>query len=176
MISLFSYPLCRLRGNEEIEYEMAFDINCTDVSGQTALYIACQMGNARLVQVLLKFRIPVKETPQQSPTEPEPSTSPTKSRLSEGIQGILSKLSLATNQNLVTGRPTKPNLVSPLNLNIYCEDFQTALHLAVKQGNHTIASSLLAAKADPNLPIHPPPSQHLLTPSNHHHQGQVQHM
>ncbi len=152
---------------------MAFDINGTDVSGQTALYIACQMGNGRLVQVLLKYRVPVKETPVTTPTTEEPvpptPTSPTK-RLSEGIQGILSKLSLVTNQNLVagTGRPTKPNLISPLDLDTYCEDFQTALHLAVKQGNHTIASSLLGAKADPNLPIHPPPSQHLLTPSHSH--------
>ena len=100
-----------------LTYEMAFDINMKDVSDQNALYIACQMGNQRLVETLLKYRVEgrkpgelaesVKASPIQSPesqTDKSKSmTSPNKKRLSEGIQGILNKLSIATNQNLVPG-------------------------------------------------------------------------
>jgi len=42
-----------------------------------------------------------------------------------------------------------------VDVNAYCEDYQTALHVAVKQKNHAIATALLNAKADPNLLILP---------------------
>jgi hypothetical protein len=103
---------------------MAFDVNLKDVSDQNALYIACQMGNQRLVDALLKFRVegrkpgekptkvttpttacpvqsPVRDSNPSTPTSESKNQSPNKKRLSEGIQGILSKLSIATNQNLM---------------------------------------------------------------------------
>jgi Leucine-rich repeat (LRR) protein len=43
-------------------------------------------------------------------------------------------------------------------VNAYCEDYQTPLHVAVKQRSHAIATMLLTAKADPNIPILPSPS------------------
>lgn len=36
---------------------MAFDINMKDVTGQSALYLACYVGNQKLVDLLLKHRI-----------------------------------------------------------------------------------------------------------------------
>lgn len=94
---------------------MPFDINTKDVSGQNALYIACQMGNQRLIDTLLKHRVEVRKLGEQrrrtiQPSESEQNleqaknTSPNKRRVSEGIQGIISKLSLATNQNLSSSK------------------------------------------------------------------------
>lgn len=45
-------------------------------------------------------------------------------------------------------------------MNAYCEDYQTPLHVVVKQRNHAIATILLNAKADPNLIILPSPHGH----------------
>jgi len=100
---------------------MAFDINLKDVSGQNALYIACQMGNPRLVESLLKYRVPCrkigepkKEANLQSPIKEEPSekeqpksASPTKRRVSDGIAGIISRLSVLTHQNLSSSNSSK---------------------------------------------------------------------
>lgn len=36
---------------------MAFDINMKDVTGQSALYLACYVGNQKLVDLLLKHRV-----------------------------------------------------------------------------------------------------------------------
>lgn len=41
----------------QYEYEMAFDINTKDVTGQSALYLACYVGNQKLVDLLLKHRV-----------------------------------------------------------------------------------------------------------------------
>jgi ankyrin repeat protein len=109
----------------DLEVELPFDINLKDVSGQTALYIACQMGNQKLVDILLHNKVqgrpkdgnvnvkcPTPKTeqpPPETPTSPVSeagSGSPGKKRvISEGIQGILSKLSLATKQNLTAAAP-----------------------------------------------------------------------
>lgn len=173
----------------DVEYEMPFDINLKDVSGQNALYIACQMGNQRLVDTLLKHKVEFRKIGEkrQSTSKPvsqseseqnlsgsgesEKATSPTKKRLSEGIQGILQKLSLVTNQNLV-GVKKQENLICPIDINAYCEDYQTALHVAVKQRSHVIASSLLNAKADANLSILPAPnSASASSPFDHQSRG-----
>lgn len=41
----------------QFEYDMAFDINMKDVTGQSALYLACYVGNQKLVDLLLKHRV-----------------------------------------------------------------------------------------------------------------------
>lgn len=101
---------------------MPFDINMKDVSGQNALYIACQMGNQRLIDTLLKHRVEVRKLGEKrratiQPSESEQNfadltknTSPNKRRVSESIQGIISKLSLATNQNLISLKVSIPNI------------------------------------------------------------------
>lgn len=39
------------------EYQVAFDINSRDVNGQTVLYLACCVGNLKIVELLLKFQV-----------------------------------------------------------------------------------------------------------------------
>ena len=36
---------------------MPFDINKKDVTGQSALYLACYVGNQKLVDILIKYRV-----------------------------------------------------------------------------------------------------------------------
>jgi ankyrin repeat protein len=39
------------------EYEMPFDLNMKDVTGQNVLYVASFLGNYKMVELLLKFRL-----------------------------------------------------------------------------------------------------------------------
>jgi hypothetical protein len=41
----------------EWEYEMPFDLNMKDVTGQNVLYVASFLGNYKMVELLLKFRV-----------------------------------------------------------------------------------------------------------------------
>lgn len=36
---------------------MPFDINERDATGQTILYVACLLGNKKLLDVILKFKV-----------------------------------------------------------------------------------------------------------------------
>ena len=39
------------------EYDFAFDINLCDVTGQTALYLACCVSNVKIVELLLNLKV-----------------------------------------------------------------------------------------------------------------------
>ena len=39
------------------EYDVPFDINLRDVNGQTVLYLACCVGNLKIVEILLKYQV-----------------------------------------------------------------------------------------------------------------------
>lgn len=41
----------------EWEYQLAFDVNMKDVTGQNVLYLASLLGNYKMVDVLLKFKV-----------------------------------------------------------------------------------------------------------------------
>ncbi|XP_068220598.1 leucine-rich repeat serine/threonine-protein kinase 1 isoform X12 [Palaemon carinicauda] len=172
----------------QFEYDMAFDINMKDVTGQSALYLACYVGNQKLVDLLLKHKVQAtkvktkeesdKERHQKnhetisndsksssrenSKTSIEVSTdvaensdevtSPTKHRISGGIQALMSKLNLVRTEN-----NSKENMLSPLDIDMYCNsNTETALHIAVKNKHHSIVSMLLAAGANPNLRVYLP--------------------
>lgn len=82
-------------------------------------------------------------------------TSPTRRRISDGIQSIMSKLNLGissvTNSNDINER-----MISPWNIDDYCNQHsETALHAAVRQKHAEIVSLLLSAGANPNLCIYP---------------------
>jgi len=107
------FEFCLRLFSGDFEYEMAFDINLKDVSGQNALYIACQMGNQRLVDALLKYNVESRKLGEkrksivpsesvQSLNDSSKVVSPTKRKVSDGIQGIISRLSFVTNQNLIS--------------------------------------------------------------------------
>ncbi|KAG8224988.1 hypothetical protein J437_LFUL005999, partial [Ladona fulva] len=162
------------------EYELPFDINHKDVTGQTSLYQACYLGNKKLVDLFLKYkvkayRIKPAEEKQESEEESESvydAVSPTRRRISHGIQSIMSKLNLNNgelwNNSEVglggwrTGRRgsnARECMFSPLQVNIHCNNgAETALHAAVREGHHSIVNSLLSVGgADPNLPIRSDP-------------------
>lgn len=89
------------------EYEMAFDINMKDASGQTILYIACLLGNLKMTEMLLKFKVKgvkinsSKETSPNSENQ-EPIISPGRRKISGGIQNIMSRLNLKARPEVST--------------------------------------------------------------------------
>ncbi|KAF2362731.1 Ankyrin repeat [Trinorchestia longiramus] len=211
---LLSYPypphcLTTFRDrNGRWQYQFGFDCNWRDVTGQSALYLASYCANHKMVELMLKLRVPalkiktreelekelvereraVKEeqearSRQQEVTEPSlwsasqrgegcagkpesaesknsprPSaeSSPSKStRISGGIQALMSKLNLSRPE---AGRgDSKEDSVCPFDIDLYCNsNTETALHVAVKNRHHTVVGLLLAAGANPNLRIYLP--------------------
>ncbi|CAB3385193.1 Hypothetical predicted protein [Cloeon dipterum] len=155
----FAYPsrvMCTLRDKSgEWAYDMPFDLNARDVTGQSVLYLACYVGNQKLVDCLLKFRVKanrinalrIKEDEEQKAND---ILSPTRRRISNGIQSIMSKLNLSKQEPTVSNETE----LSPLLLDLYCNNnTETALHVAVKCKHHNIISALLMGGANPNLPI-----------------------
>lgn len=147
---------------QQWEYLFPFDINAKDVTEQTVLYVACLVGNQRIVDLLLKFKVPAKRiknddsSPDQESKDERQKTelniSPTKKRLSNGIQNMISKLSLRNNIEKEEERTDTE--ISPLDLDLYCNNnTETALHIAVKKKYHNIVLLLLQNGANPNLSI-----------------------
>ena len=50
------------------KYNMAFDINQRDLSGQSLLYLACCIGNLRMVDLLLEFKVKAVSTTLPAPS------------------------------------------------------------------------------------------------------------
>ncbi|CAG0916811.1 unnamed protein product [Notodromas monacha] len=169
----------RLPGEKRtVAYRLAFDVNARDVSGQTILYQACVLGNQKLVDTILKFKAPTvnsEETVQQNIEEIKApkrkdsaalvgvkpwnsgedvdGTSPTRKRISDGIQALISRLHIGKTNN--GGLKNESDWISPVNLDEYCNSgTETCLHVAVKARNSGIAAALLAAGADPNARLH----------------------
>jgi ankyrin repeat protein len=61
----FTYPkecLKKLRDRKGTkEYNVPFDINLRDVNGQTVLYLACCLGNLKIVELLLKYQVKARK-------------------------------------------------------------------------------------------------------------------
>ncbi|XP_022246027.1 leucine-rich repeat serine/threonine-protein kinase 1-like [Limulus polyphemus] len=140
------------------EYDLPFDINAKDVAEQTVLYLSCYVGNLRLVDTLIKFRVRGKKIlkqniiDSQNRSEEKPDLKASPSKLGGGLQNILAKLSLRNNQDDPV-QPTELN-ISPLDLDLYCaNNTETALHVSVKHKHCKIASLLLQNGANPNLRI-----------------------
>lgn len=176
----FSYPPQLLQTFHDktgkLEYQLPFDVNSRDVTGQTILYLACYVGNQKLVDLLLKFKVKavkidtkegyssdgasgactgmtssVADRKCDNDAKNDGDTSP-KRKLSGGIQMIMSKLSL--NKNGDQSLRSNECFINPFDLDLYCSnDTETALHVAVKNKYHSIATMLLANGANPNLKI-----------------------
>lgn len=81
--------------------------------------------------------------------------SPTRRRISDGIQSIMSRLNLGINST-ANSNDINERFVSPWNIDDYCNHHsETALHAAVRQKNVEIVSLLLATGANANLSIYP---------------------
>lgn len=44
------------------EYELPFDVNYQDVTGQTPIYLSCLLGNSRMLDSMLKFKVKASRT------------------------------------------------------------------------------------------------------------------
>lgn len=128
-------------------YRAPFDINELDVTGQSVLYVACLLGNARTVETILSYRVKTlpeentdgeegNTTPQtEEPPQDEQAMSPTRRRISYGIQTIMSKLSLSRGGSAEsdTSDSGQSPSICPVMLDQYCNNgTETALHAAVK--------------------------------------------
>ncbi|KAL1122208.1 hypothetical protein AAG570_003613 [Ranatra chinensis] len=131
------------------EYELPFDVNFKDVTGQTPIYLACLLGNYKMVETMLRYKVKASRTKVEDEKDKVERTVPetgTRRRISDGIQVLMTRLSLGT-------RPeTNERMLSPWRLDSYCNTEQeTALHVAVRNNHCEIASLLLAAGANSNL-------------------------
>lgn len=165
----------------ETEWRLAFDPNAQDVTGQTSLYVACLLGNRGLVEVILNWRVKCRRLMEEvvviagsSPdkrTKPATSdSSPTKRRVSYGIQSIMSRLSLgrdleqqdggegdeADGDEQVEERGKRESFINPLQLDLLCGAArETALQAAVRGGYMDVAGILLQKGADPSVVAKP---------------------
>nr|XP_018906420.1 PREDICTED: leucine-rich repeat serine/threonine-protein kinase 1 isoform X2 [Bemisia tabaci] len=157
----FPYPkdLLTTYRDGDWEFTLPFDINMKDVTGQNVLYLASFLGNSKMVEILLKFRVKavrIKDVNEDkealsSDTKNSEQTSPSRRRISDGIQSIMSRLNLSSRNS--GNADSNERYLSPLKLNMYCNNgAETALHAAVRLKHNEIASALLSSGANPNLP------------------------
>ncbi|XP_043282367.1 leucine-rich repeat serine/threonine-protein kinase 1 isoform X2 [Venturia canescens] len=152
----FDYPahVCQRYKDQsgDYEYEMPYDVNAQDVTGQSVLYIASVLGNIKIVETLLNHRVKSRKIKDDESTgngssQPMPTS---KRRISSGIQRLMSSLNFRSKSN----DRKDDNTISPLNLDLFCNNnTETALHAAVKAGHTEVVAALLQAGANPNLPI-----------------------
>ncbi|KOC64475.1 Leucine-rich repeat serine/threonine-protein kinase 1 [Habropoda laboriosa] len=139
----------------EFEYEMPFDINTQDVTGQNVLYISSMLGNIKIVELLLNYKVKARKIKEEDigVAQPIPMS---KRKISSGIQRLMSSLNFRSK----AFDKKDDNMICPLNLDLYCSNAtETSLHTAVK-GKHTeVVTALLLAGADPNLPVKVPYDQ-----------------
>ena len=128
------------------KYFLPFDINQRDLSGQSILYLACCIGNLRMVDLLLEYKVKAVSTVLPQPSEEElAEQQSTPKRV--GLSALISKFS--TREEVLRSNEA---WVKPVDLDLYCNhESETALHVAVRSRHHAIASHLLAAGALPNL-------------------------
>ncbi|XP_076065875.1 leucine-rich repeat serine/threonine-protein kinase 1-like isoform X3 [Oratosquilla oratoria] len=167
------------------EYDMAFDLNMRDVTGQSALYLACYVGNQKIVDLLLKYR--VQATKVKTREEIEKDIKLREELSCEGKNNDNEKSSEDNNEGLADEKTddvvnltkhrisgsiqalmsklnlVKPehmqreNMISPMDIDMYCNSStETSLHVAVKNKHHSIVAMLLAAGANPNLRVYLP--------------------
>ncbi|KAI4458153.1 ankyrin repeat and protein kinase domain-containing protein [Holotrichia oblita] len=157
----FPYPKHILKkfqdSSGQWEYYMPYDMNERDATGQNILYMACLLGNKKLLDVILKFRVrATRIVPDEDVTpssETNPLVSPTRRRISNGIQSIMSKLNLSR-ENSLENEYDQMSVICPLRIDMYCNNnTETALHAAVKGKHYDITLALLNAGANPNLII-----------------------
>lgn len=131
------------------EWRLPFDPNQQDVTGQTSLYIASILGNKSLVNMLLNWKVKCRKTLNESP-QSTPIT-PTRKRISFGIQAIMSKLNISAEGDNLVKEDTECEKC-PINLNLLCGAArETALLAAVRGGFLDVVTSLLQHGANPNI-------------------------
>ncbi|XP_022171675.1 leucine-rich repeat serine/threonine-protein kinase 1 isoform X1 [Myzus persicae] len=149
----YPYPpnvLIKLR-KDNWEFDVPFDINTKDVNGQTVLYLACLLGNSKIVDILLKYQVKaIKICGADGISAKDDNNDMSKrSRISEGIQSIVSRLRGSMTKEIDLNEKN----FRPVEVNVYCNEEapETALHAAVRNGYKDVVIALLENGADPNL-------------------------
>ena len=128
-------------------YNLPFDINQRDLSGQSIMYMACCIGNLRMVDLLLEYKVKAVSTTLPPPEEEADSEQSSPRHKSLNLSALMSRF-----QSKEEVLKSNEAWVKPVDLDLYCNhETETALHVAVRQKHHAIASHLLAAGALPNL-------------------------
>lgn len=149
-------------------YDLAFDVNQCDVTGQSVLYLACCIGNQKIVDTLLSMRVRARKVTASDGNASSSSAPPVSQSQDDmsleslqkkakvtGIQALISKLRGGGSQNDDSLLAEDEKWWNPVDLDLYCNNGQeTALHHAVKRREHTIVSRMLRAGANPNLVIY----------------------
>ncbi|XP_056637900.1 leucine-rich repeat serine/threonine-protein kinase 1 isoform X1 [Diorhabda sublineata] len=161
----FPYPTQVLRKyrdkSEQWEYLMPFDINERDATGQNILYVAALLGNKKLIDIILSFRVKATRITPCDDDDLTPSSetaaiiSPSRRRISDGIISIMSRLNFSR-ENSSENSDNDPNTkkICPLRIDTYCNNnTETALHAAIKGKQYDIVFALLKAGANANAVI-----------------------
>ncbi|CAB3231871.1 unnamed protein product [Arctia plantaginis] len=142
----------------EWQYAAAFDVNARDVSGQTALYVSCTLGNVALVDALLSHEVQATPTPRHAQAQEEENgaaaqvLSPQRSGISLGIHAIVSKLTGSSSNN---DRWSGTKRICPVIVEAG-RGGDSCVSCAVRGGHAGLLKRLLAAGADANAAAIPP--------------------
>lgn len=147
----------------EIQWQLPFDPNLQDVTSQSALYVACLLGNKNLVELLLKWKVKcikvkheLDESPQKvaSASQITSPLSPSGRRISLGIMSIMSRLSLSREAS--TEDRAIEETRNPIEVNLLCGAArETALLATVRGGFFDVTQLMLHHHADPNIEARP---------------------
>ncbi|CAG4936611.1 unnamed protein product [Parnassius apollo] len=143
-------------------YRFAFDVNARDASGQTALYVACTLGNVAVVDALLAFSLPKERVPRDQPEEAEEAStplpasakqvlSPHRAGISLGIHAIVSKLTGSSKPNVSEGEARIRAVRTDMGRGV-----DSCVAAAVRGAHLRVLKRLLAAGASPDATAQPP--------------------
>ncbi|CAH0730719.1 unnamed protein product, partial [Brenthis ino] len=149
------------------QYRFAFDVNARDASGQTALYVACTLGNVDVVDALLSHTVPVyrpvkgeEETPPEAAPPalaPTPLLSPQRS-ISQGIHAIVNKLTGGKTASAERERERAERRVRAVRVEA-ARGADSCVACAARRAHARVLRRLLAAGARADAPALPPPEE-----------------
>jgi ankyrin repeat protein len=147
MLTLLSKTFTAICSQETIHTKLAFDVNKTNQSGQTALHVAAQHGNLQSVRALIlsKANLDVADVDGKCVHDYMPPDSELQELYSQVRDGNCNLLMLAAKQS--DGQQARLSLISSDNVNDPNDKGQSALHFAALEGNTNLVSALLGAKA-----------------------------
>lgn len=132
----------------QYEYRFVFNPNSLDASGQTALYTACLLGNCKLVEKMLDWKVLFFKKNTGDDIKVASQLSPTSGKISSGILSIMTKLS-SRQDNIDCSYQLLKN---PLDINILCgATKENSVLAAIRGGFIDVVHVLLSHGADPNI-------------------------
>jgi hypothetical protein len=122
------------------------------------LYIAAYMGNLKIVELILKYRVKSKMLKPSDQTKTVLSAAESitaKKCISDSIQALMSRLNVNLKPDSATPAANVQHTLSLVDVDVYCDHgTQKALRAVVKGRHFAIASLILGAGANLNLIIY----------------------